>query len=178
VKIPLQITIRDIPPSDALERRIRKKAAKLEELHPRITRCRVLVEVASPHHDRRFRVRVDVHVPGRETCVEGEHGEDVYVALRDAFNSADRLLKNAAREARGKVERRDLPQLGKVTRLVTDGGYGFIETHDGRELYFNRDNVMHATFEELTYGTPVQFIEEWSDDGPRAKRVSVEKPGV
>jgi len=49
MKIPLQITIRDIPASDALEARIRKKAAKLEEFHPRITRCRVMVEEARKH---------------------------------------------------------------------------------------------------------------------------------
>ncbi|OFZ71560.1 MAG: 30S ribosomal protein S30 [Betaproteobacteria bacterium RBG_16_64_9] len=180
MKIPLQITIRDIPASDALEARIRKKAAKLEEFHPRITRCRVMVEEARKHHHRgrQFSVRLDVRVPGREIAVTREHDEDVYVALRDAFDDAGRQLEDVAREMRGDIKAHDVPQHGKVTRLITDEGYGFIETEDGRELYFSRDNVMHPTFEELSYGTPVQFIEDWADEGPQAKRVSVGRHGV
>ena len=101
MKIPLQITIRDIPASDALEARIRKKAAKLEEFHPRITRCRVMVEEARKHHHRgrQFSVRLDVRVPGREIAVTREHDEDVYVALRDAYSQ---YRQKKVEEGRGK----------------------------------------------------------------------------
>ncbi|MEW5943762.1 MAG: HPF/RaiA family ribosome-associated protein, partial [Pseudomonadota bacterium] len=40
MQVPLQITIRDIPPSDALEAHIREKVGKLEQFYPRITGCR------------------------------------------------------------------------------------------------------------------------------------------
>jgi len=56
-----------------------------------------------------------------------------------------------------------------------DEGYGFIETSDGRELYFSRDNVVHPLFEHLEPGTVVQFIEEMAAEGPQAKRVSAGK---
>jgi sigma 54 modulation/S30EA-like ribosomal protein len=42
--LPLQITFRHMNPSPALEARIRRKAAELEQISDRITSCRVVVE--------------------------------------------------------------------------------------------------------------------------------------
>lgn len=95
MRLPLQITVRDFPQSEALEARIREKAAKLEAIHPRMTSCRVTVEELRKHHQqgRHFQVSVDVRLPGREIVVNNAHDEDVYVALRDAFDSAKRQLE-------------------------------------------------------------------------------------
>lgn len=95
--IPLQVTFRDLPPSPALQARIRVKATKLSELHPRITTCRVTVERRHRHHrhGRPFSVRVDVHVPDRDTVVSFDEHEDVQVALREAFAAAHRQLADA-----------------------------------------------------------------------------------
>jgi cold shock CspA family protein len=101
----------------------------------------------------------------------------VYVALRDAFNSAGRKLEEAARESRGGVKVHEIPQRGKVARLSREEGFGFIETADGRELYFSRDNVIHPAFEQLEEGASVQFIEELAGEGRQAKRVTVGKHG-
>jgi cold shock CspA family protein len=76
---------------------------------------------------------------------------------------------------RGDVKAHVVSQHGKVARLFTDEGYGFIETADGRELYFSRENMVHPAFEQLTPGNEVQFIEEMAAEGPQAKRVSVGK---
>lgn len=104
MQVPLQITIRDFPQSEALEARIRDKAAKLTELHSRITSCRVTVEELRKHHQqgRHFQVSVDVHVPGREIVANRTHHEDPYVALRDAFDAAKRQLDELVRPKRGK----------------------------------------------------------------------------
>lgn len=95
MQLPLQITITNFPQSEALEARIREKAAKLEAIHPRMTSCRVIVEELRKHHQqgRHFQVSVDVRLPGREIVVNNAHDEDVYVALRDAFDSAKRQLE-------------------------------------------------------------------------------------
>jgi ribosomal subunit interface protein len=178
LQVPLQITIRDVPRSEALEAHIRQKAAKLEEFHPRITSCRVTVEELRKHHHqgRHFRVRIDARVPGHQELVANrDHDEDVYVALRDAFDAIGRQLEEVARAQRGDVKAHALPQHGRVTRLYTDQGYGFIETGDGRELYFSRENVAHPGFDDLAAGTEVQFIEELAGEGRQAKRVSVGK---
>jgi ribosomal subunit interface protein len=178
LQVPLQITIRDVPRSEALEAHIRQKAAKLEEFYARITSCRVTVEELRKHHHqgRQFRVRIDVRVPGhRELVVDRDHDEDVYVALRDAFDAMARQLEDVTREQRGDTKVHELPQHGRVTRLFTDRGYGFIETGDGRELYFSRENVAHPGFDDLAAGTEVQFIEELAGEGRQAKRVSAGK---
>lgn len=177
MQVPLQITVRDFPQSEALEARIREKAAKLEEFHPRITSCRVTVEELRKHHQqgRHFQVSLDVRVPGREIVVNRAHHEDVYVALRDAFDAAKRQLEEVARLKRGDVKVHEAPQHGKVARLLAEEGYGFIATPDGRELYFSRENVVHPSFDELVDGVEVQFIEEMAAEGPQAKRVSVGK---
>jgi ribosomal subunit interface protein len=169
-----------MPRSPALEASIREKAAGLEEFHPRITRCHVTVEESGKHQHqgRRFTVRIDVRVPGREIAVTHEHHEDVFVALRDAFDAAKRQLEDVVREKRGDVKVHAVPQHGRIARLSPDEGYGFIETGDGREFYFSRENVVHPAFEHLEPGMPVQFIEEPTDGGPQAKRVSVGKHAV
>jgi ribosomal subunit interface protein len=177
MQVPLQITIRDFQRSEALEGRIREKANKLEEVHPRITSCRVTVEESRKHRrqGRQFLVRVDVRVPRREIVANSDPYEDVYAALREAFDAAKRQLEELERERRGDVKAHEPTQRGKVRRLLIEEGYGFIETADGRELYFSRENVVHPAFEELSPGLPVQFIEEMADEGMQAKRVSAGK---
>ena len=180
MQMPLEITVRDMPRSPALEARIREKAAGLEEFHPRIIRCHVTVEESGKHQHqgRRFAVHIDVRVPGREIAVTHEHHEDVFVALRDAFDAAKRQLEEVVREKRGDVKVHEVPQHGSIARLSTEEGLGFIETSDGRELYFSRENVVYPAFEDLEPGMPVQFIEELAGEGPQAKRVSAGKHAV
>ncbi|MBI2960796.1 MAG: HPF/RaiA family ribosome-associated protein [Betaproteobacteria bacterium] len=177
MEVPLQVTVRNLPHSEALEARIRKKAAKLEEFHPRITSCRVTVEELRKHQHqgRQFQVSVDVRVPGREVVANLARNEDVYVALRDAFDGAKRQLEEVARQTRGDVKDHEVPQLGRIARLFAEERYGFVVTEDGRELYFSSTNVVHPAFERLAVGDEVQFIEELAAEGPQAKRVSVGK---
>ena len=180
MQVPVEITVRGMPRSAALDASIREKVARLEEFHPRITRCHVTVEESGKHQHqgRRFAVHIDVRVPGREIAVTHEQHEDVFVALRDAFDAAKRQLEDVVREKRGDVKVHAVPQHGRIARLSTEEGLGFIETSDGRELYFSRENVVHPAFEDLEPGMPVQFIEELAGEGPQAKRVSVGKHAV
>ncbi len=106
MQIPLQITIRDMEHSDALEKHIRDKANKLDEFFDRIMSCRVVVEMPHKHRHqgKQFNVRIDIGVPGSEIAVNRDHAEDVYVALRDAFDAAKRQLEDYARKMRGSVK--------------------------------------------------------------------------
>lgn len=180
MQVPLQIALRDLGPSEALEARIRQQADKLEEFHSRITSCRVVVERLPKHHEqgRPFEVHVDVRVPGRKEIVSTLHRhEDVYVALRDAFDSVARQLEDVARVMRGDVKNHEVPLHGRIARLFVNDACGFIESSDGRELYFSRENVVHPAFEHLETGMAVQFLEELADEGWQAKRVSAGRHG-
>jgi ribosomal subunit interface protein len=107
MQIPLQVSFRNMDPSPAIETDIREKAAKLEELYDRITSTRVVVETPHRrhHHGTLFHVRIDVRIPGKEIVVSREpaahhENEDVYVAIRDAFDAVRRQLMDHAREVR------------------------------------------------------------------------------
>ena len=109
MQIPLQITIRDVEHSAALETHIREKAKKLDEFFNHIMSCRVVVEVPHKHHHqgKQFNVRIDIGVAGGEIAVNREQAEDVYVALRDAFDAAKRQLEDYARKLRGDVKKHE-----------------------------------------------------------------------
>jgi ribosomal subunit interface protein len=104
----IQITLRHVDRSDALETRIRRSVQKLERLCGRILSSRIVIE--APHHHRRqgrqFVVRVGVKVPGEEIIVDRDHHEDAYVALRDAFEAAGRQLEDYVRRRRNEGKNR------------------------------------------------------------------------
>lgn len=174
---PLRITIRDLPPSPAIEDYIRRRAGKLELFHPRVTGCHVVVEIPHKHkhQGRLFSVRIGLKVPDGEIVVNRDRHEDVYVALREAFDAVKRKLEDFARKQRGAVKAHEVPAHGRVARLFPEEGYGFIETPDGREFYFDRGNLVTLGFEQLAVGAEVQFLEEAAAEGLQAKRVSVGK---
>ena len=122
MQIPMQITIRDMDHSDALEAHIRDKVNKLEEFFNHIISCRVVVEVPHKHHQqgKQFNVRIDIGVPGGEIVVNRDHAEDVYVALRDGFDAAKRKIEDHARKIRGDVKTHEPRRQGGSDDLTTE----------------------------------------------------------
>ena len=111
MKLPLQISFHGIDHSDAVEERIRAKAAKLEQYCDKIVGCRVAVErhhanTSNLHHKGEpFHIRIDVTVPGTELVVrrdpkDSHINEDIFVALRDAFQAMERQVKDFAAQQR------------------------------------------------------------------------------
>jgi len=151
MKLPLQIAIRNIPHSEAIEANIREKAEKLDRFHERIMSCRTVVETTQRRHHqgKLFSVRIDITVPGKEMAVTREENEDVYVAIRDAFDAAVRRLEEHARKQRGDVKAHVEPSSGRVARVFKEQNYGFIETADEREIYFHRNCVLNSDFEKI-----------------------------
>ncbi len=98
---PLQITLRDVARSEALERRIREQAAKLERLFADIVGCRVDISHAPGAGGLgTFAVRVDLYLPGDEIVTSGANA-DVQTAVREAFGHAARHLQSYAQRLRG-----------------------------------------------------------------------------
>ncbi len=175
MQLPVQITFRHIARSDALEAAIREKSEKLSEFHPRIISCRVVVEEVAAHkrQGKLYGLRIDIKVPGHELAITRDRHEDVFVALRDAFDAAKRKLEDTVRVQRDQVKVHDRPQHGRIVRLDPEAGIGFIEAADGAELYFSRQNVISPHFELLAPGVEVQFLIDYDGETPQAKRVSV-----
>jgi cold shock CspA family protein len=170
-----QITFKEVPSSPAVEECIREHAAELAQFHDGVVRCRVVVE--RPHRNHRqgnlYAVRIDLTIPGHEIVVGREPSqhqahEDVYVAIRDAFEAAKRQLQDHVGRDRRQPKHHDMAAEGRVARLFRDAGYGFIETPDGREVYFHRNSVADGRFDALAAGVRVRFTEEAGEKGPQA----------
>lgn len=180
MKLPVHIRFQGMEPSDALETSAREHAHKLETFAPDIMTCRVDIDLEQKHkhQGRPYGVRIDLTLPGHELVVNRVQHEDVYVALRDAFDSMKRQLEEVVRKRRGQEKQHAVPLHGEVVRLDDAGGFGFIRTPAGDEYYFSRDNVAGTPFEHVQTGSTVQFIPEVGGDGLQAKRVSLGKHGM
>jgi ribosomal subunit interface protein len=178
--VPLELSFRNMDPSDAVAARVREKVAKLEQYFGHINSCRVVVE--APHRQHRkgklYHVLVEVAVPGRRLVVNRDPAarhahEDVYVAIRDAFHAAQRRLEDHSRKVTGRVKTHEVPTHGQVASLNGPQGYGFILLPDGQEIYFHRNAVVNAGFDRLNSGDDVRLViaEGESEKGPQASTV-------
>ena len=174
------VTFDDLPVDEAVREAALGHVAGLEAVSDRITGCHVVV--AQPHRRHRegrlYSVRVDLVVPGAEIVVNRNHPldhahEDVYVALRDSFAAARRRLEDHVRRYRGDVKHRIPRAEGRVARIFPLQGYGFIETPDGREIYFHRHALSRDDFRVIDLGMRVHYTEEDGDDGPQASHVEL-----
>jgi cold shock CspA family protein/ribosome-associated translation inhibitor RaiA len=154
------------------------------------------------HKGKAYQVRIDLTVPGGELVINrapkrlnpaklklpevsdkdlteshepSRHGahEDVYVAIRDAFDAAGRKLQDFGRRRRGKVKVHEPTALARVTKLFPFEDYGFLGTADGREIYFHKNSVLPPGFDFLVEGSEIHFTEEMGEKGPQATTVRV-----
>lgn len=178
MQIPLEITFHQVEPSEAVEAKIKEKVEKLARFHDRVIGCRVVVEAPHSHHHKGklYAVRLYITVPNGELVInKDQHDkrahEDIYVALRDAFDAGLRRLESYAQKQRGDVKAHEGPPMGRVSLLERDAGYGNIETVTGRLIYFHRNSLLNGDFESLDLGRAVTFVEEQGIDGPQASTV-------
>jgi cold shock CspA family protein/ribosome-associated translation inhibitor RaiA len=198
---PPTITFRGIDHSPSLEEEIRARINKLETYYTGITGCRVLVEPAQRHHEtgNRYHVRIDLSVPGEEIVVAHEASlhataqevelqkttrvdeldperKHVRVAIREAFDVARRRLQDYARRQRGTVKATSRQPRGRVSQIFPIDEYGYIETDDGREVYFQKSSVLNDSFDRLVVGSAVSYVESPGEKGPQASTVRILHP--
>ncbi len=173
MKLPLQVTSRKCTLSQRAMETIRHKAEKLEQFSHRIMGCRVMVE--TPHRHKHqgvmYNVRLDITIPGSEIVVKREPHEDLFVAIRDAFDAARRQLQSLMRRKRGDIKTHSIPPHARIKQLYEDQGFGFLETDDGREIYFHSNSVVDSDFDDLQEGMVVRFAEAQGLNGPQASTV-------
>jgi cold shock CspA family protein/ribosome-associated translation inhibitor RaiA len=196
--LPVQVSFRNLPHSDTIEAMVREEAAHLDTYYNHIMVCRVMIEVPHRHREEgeQHHVRIYLTVPGGEIVVKREPSlhsrqQDVQeerltkkgeiershrhlqVAIREAFDTVRRRLQDYARRQRLDVKTPEAKQRGRVCRLYPEEGYGYIETQDGSELYFNRNSVLRGGFEHIKVDSIVSFAEEQGERGPQASTVAL-----
>ena len=177
---PLQITFRNMKPSEAVETRIRQNVEKLDKSCDNLLGCRVVVE--APHaHQRKgglFHTRIDLTLPSEIIVVNREPdlhkaSTDVYVSIRDAFAAAERQLQKRSKRQQGEVKTHESVPQGRISVLYPDMDYGRIITEEGDDIYFHRNNILNADFDALEVGAKVSFVEEQGDEGLQASTIRV-----
>jgi cold shock CspA family protein len=198
--LPPQITLRNIEPVPNLEADILKEISVLERFFKRIMSCRVMIDgPRGRRYGGLYKVRIDLGVPNEELVVEHSpslHGtlqdieapsktkqsepnrihRDVHRAIHDAFQEMRRRLQDYVRRMRGQTKQHEPQMQAKVIKLFPAMDYGFLETPDGREVYFHRDSVLDTHFNRLRIGSAVHFAEETGEKGPQATTVKLVHP--
>ena len=179
MKLPLQIAFHNMTHDAEIESVIRANAEWLDNYSDRIMSCRVVVDRPHLHHNEGnlYQIRIDLKVPGEELVVKREPSQHtdykkLDIMLRDAFDEMRRQLEDHVRRQRGEGKHHESVPHARVARTFPEAGYGFLETPDGREVYFHRNSVVDANFEDLEVGTEVRFVEELGDKGPQASTVT------
>jgi cold shock CspA family protein len=177
---PLQVAFHNLPRSRTIESAVQDAVERLEGLSDRLVRCSVVID--RPHRHRKqgsgLQVTIDLKVPGSELVVrrepaDGLESSDLLALIHDAFEDLQRRLEEFVHRRHRFVKAHDEPPHARVARVFPDDGYGFLETSDGRELYFHRNSVLNQGFKRLDVGTEVTFIEELGDKGPQASTVKL-----
>jgi hypothetical protein len=131
MKLPVTVAFHGMPPSEWIEREIRRRAAKLDRFCRDIMACRVVVDIPHRHREwgNRFDLRIELTVPGEEIAVTRESNlhalshdleedewvkqldiegmrKDLRLVIREAFDVSRRRLEDYARKHQLKVKLR------------------------------------------------------------------------
>lgn len=179
MQLPVEIVFKNMDSSEAMEAAINKWANKLNRAYPEIISCRVSIEAPSNKklNGGLYHTKIDIKLPGREIVVNRKpdlhHSyTDAYVSVHDAFKSAQRQLEAVVKRVKGKVKthEEDASQ-GRIVSLSPENDCGWLESADGREIYFHRNSLLTGDFDRLTPGLEVRFIEHEDGEEPRASSV-------
>jgi cold shock CspA family protein len=188
MRVPLEISFHGLSRSESLEQLVREDAAKLEKVCDDLVSCRVGIKLdqKSRNTANPYKIRIEMRFPPNNnlavTHKSGikEAADDLPTAVKNAFKSAHRRLKQAVEKQQG--DRKSHPQQAMaalVVKIFSDEGYGFIRSEDGEEIYFHRNSVLNDDFDRLEPGTGVSYSAELGDKGLQATSVQVvNKPGV
>lgn len=185
MKVPLELTYKDIEKTEPIDLLIREQATKLEKYFDNIISCRVALErpqgIGNP-----YGIRIIVRIPPerelvvRQDAAEGDRFEPLPTLIREAFSRMQRQLKKERDQLRGEVKAHpEQEATALVTQLFPEQGYGFLRTVDDQEVYFHRNSVLNGDFDRLEIGTGVRFQPEQGDKGLQASTVHiVDKPAA
>ncbi len=112
MKLPLQVTFRDLVPLPSLEPEIRRRAAKLDQWTADVMSCHVVVAATGNRHRQghEYSVTVSVRVPDAEITAVTHHDDlDIHRAVHGAFDAVGRQLEDYARQRRGQVKQHEAP---------------------------------------------------------------------
>lgn len=110
--IATRLAFPDFEGTESIRYAIESRIEKLERFFDRILRCEVVVTCPHKHRqqDRLYTIHIHMALPGKDIYINrdpnrNEAHRDIYVAIRDAFDAAERSLKKRVRILRKEIKR-------------------------------------------------------------------------
>jgi cold shock CspA family protein len=176
--IPFEIAYENMEPSPAAEEHVLRGLGRLERVGPEVLGARITLARRNPRHVKGnlYDVHVALTLPGPDlsvtrTAPSHHESEDLVSAIGEAFTSARRSLLEYHAVQRGDVKTHEPMSTGEVTDVFP--AYGFIRAADGRLVYFHKNSVVGADWNDVDVGARVSFVDEPGEDGPQATTVHV-----
>lgn len=177
MRVPLEITFRNLENTPAISAYIRGLYSKLEQFSESITSCKVVVEIDQKHKTTpvMHNVRVHLNLPGKELATIGNTNSNLYRAVHNAFNKIQRQMDDYIQTLDGHIKHHADTLEGRIVRVFKKRQFGFIETASGDEYYFSYSNCTNLNRAQPVIGANVKFIEDAHGDSLQAHRVKVSK---
>ena len=101
MKSAVDVVYRDLDSSAALNEIILRKLEKLNRYTDQIVHSRIVIDVPHnhKHKGKQFRASIELDIKGRPIAIT-QDDESIHVAVRDAFSSAERKVKQLASRQR------------------------------------------------------------------------------
>jgi cold shock CspA family protein len=184
MQTPVEIDFQGLVANEQLRSCVTRNISALEQRFGRITACRVVIRGPSERHRKGGACEISIRLSlpqgrevdiGRSEKAEKADGRtaDPVVALNDAFKRARRRLQDHARRMQGQVKSHEGQPVATVKRFDDAAGFGFLETQDGREIYFHKNSILDGGARNVAPGTRVTFFEEVGEKGAQASTVKV-----
>ena len=123
-----QVMYHNIDQTDAISEAVQKRITKLERFCDQIINGRVVLDCPHNNHHKGkvYSVSLEIHTSSLEVRVNQEQHdnhahEDLYVAIRDAFNAAERQLKSVDKKHRSTPLHKEMEMLSSDVDEVDDG---------------------------------------------------------
>src|ERR1019366_6849496 len=112
MQVPLDISFQHSEPSEEIRSEIERQAKHLEKFNDRITSCNVTVIAPRSRHQKGglFKIDIRIAMPSHKDIIvtkthdDAPEHEHVAVAIKDAFDAAQRQIGVAVLELRGPVQ--------------------------------------------------------------------------
>jgi cold shock CspA family protein len=181
MQTPVEIDFQGLKGNEQLRACVMKNISVLEQRFGRITACRIVIKAPSDRHRTGGACEISIRLTlpqgrevdiGRSEKADDRHADPI-VAVNDAFKRARRRLQDHARRMRGQVKSHDSAPIATVKSFDDASGFGFLETPDGREVYFHKNSLLNGGSRQVAPGMRVAFFEEMGEKGPQASTVRV-----
>lgn len=178
MQTPVEIDFQGMDADAGVRGIIARHVDELEERFGRITSARVVLKAPGGHHRiGNYEINIHLALPDGHEVIAGrtpdadDRQTDLSFAISDAFKHARRQLQDDVRRMQGQVKHHEAEPTARVARIDPSGEFGFLETGDGREIYFHRNSVLGG--KPLEAGARVTFAEEAGEKGPQASTVKL-----